>query len=204
MKTLLSTILLLVTLTLNAQSPYQKAMIKGMELISEDLQKASQQFERIAAAEKENWVPAYYVALTNINSSWGQNGKEQTFNYMKKAQDYIDQAEALSPDNVEIMVLQGMLNTCMIQYDSSVYGMKLSGPTTAIYEKALAMAPNNPRVVSNKAQWSMGLARFFNKPTQPYCDEIIRAIELFEKEEQNGFQPRWGMKQAQKSQVECE
>ncbi len=74
---------------------------------------------------------------------------------MNKAQEFINDAELLSDNNPEIMVLQGMLNTCWIQYDSRTYGMKLSGPTTALYDNAISMPPQTPRVISNTARWLM-------------------------------------------------
>jgi len=112
MKTVSTIIILFISLSINAQSGYEKAMIKGLELMKTDLLAASQQFERIAQAESDKWEPAYYVALCNINSSWGQNSKDKTVLYMKKAQDYINDAKAISQDNPEIMILQGLLNTC--------------------------------------------------------------------------------------------
>lgn len=203
MKTLATIMIAFLSLTLTAQSPYEKAMMKGLELMQTDLQAASQQLERVAAAEKDKWEPAYYVALCNINSSWGQFSKEKTQLYMKKAQDYINIAEAISPDNPEIMVLQGMLNTCWITYDGQLYGMKLSGPTTALYQKALKIAPDNPRVVLSNAEWLMGSAKYFGKDITPYCGEIDRAVSLFEKETNNGFQPSWGKDRAIEVQETC-
>lgn len=203
MKTAITTILLLIAFSLHAQTPYEKAMSQGLELLNTDLQAASQLFERIATAEKENWLPAYYAALANINNSWGKHSKESTLLHMKKAQKFINQAETLSANNPEIMVLQGLLNTCWITYDSSIYGMKLSSPTTALYEKAYAMEPQNPRVVSNRAQWLMGTARFFGKDVKPYCSDLEVAIALFGSETQNGFQPRWGIERTIKAQEVC-
>lgn len=204
MKTLFTTLVMFIALNINAQSGYEKAMSQGLELMATgDLQGASQQFERVAKVEKENWLPAYYVALANVQSSWGQESRENTLLHMKKAQDYINDAELLSPNNPEIMVLQGMLNTCWIQYDSKVYGMKLSGPTTAIYEKALALAGDNPRVVSNRAQWLMGMAQFFGKDVTAYCDDLNRALALYESEVKDGFKPIWGKQGVLEAQKKC-
>jgi hypothetical protein len=192
MKTITTALVFFLALSLHSQTSYKQAMQKGLELMATDLKAASQQFERVAKAEKENWLPPYYAALCNINGSWGENSKNQTFLHMNKAQEFINDAELLSDNNPEIMVLQGMLNTCWIQYDSRTYGMKLSGATNAIYEKALQLAPDNPRVISNRARWLMGSARFFGKDITPYCGEVNRAIALFEKETAVGFYPSWG------------
>lgn len=203
MKTTITTLLLFFVITLQAQKSYETAMARGLDLLSTDMPAAAQEFERVAAVEKENWLPAYYAAFSYVQSSWGQHPKETTLLYMKKGQEFIDKASTLSPDNPEIMVLQGLLNTCWITYDSSVYGMKLSGPTTALYEKAYAMAPSNPRVVSNRAQWLMGSARFFGKDVTPYCADLKTAVALFDKETTDGFSPGWGKDATIKAMAVC-
>ena len=203
MKLITTSLFLLIATFCVAQANYETAMKNGLELMKTDLQSAAHHFERITAAEKENWLPPYYAALAYINNSWGQHPKEQTLASMIKAQEFINKAEALSPNNPEIMVLQGLLNTCYVKYDSSIYGMKLSGPTTSLYEKAIAMAPNNPRVVSNRAQWLMGSARFFGKDVQPYCDDLKKAVKLFEAENPKDFQPAWGINYSLHSLEDC-
>ncbi|KQC32327.1 hypothetical protein AAU57_02530 [Nonlabens sp. YIK11] len=204
MKTIATTLLLLFTALIMAQTPYEKAMGNALELLKTDNKAAAQQFERISKAEKENWLPAYYVALANINSSWGQYGPEETLATMKHAQEYITLTDQLSPNNPEVMVLQGLLNTCWINYDGSIYGMKLSAATSALYEKAYAMAPDNPRVVSNRAQWLMGSARYFNKDVTPYCSGLEKAVALFKKETVTGFEPSWGLKGTIDAQKDCQ
>ena len=204
MKTIATTLLLFLTLSLNAQTGYEKAMQKGLTLMQTDLQAASQQFERITKAEKENWLPPYYAALSNVLNSWSPSEKEQKLLYMNKAQEFIDAASSLSKNNPEIMVLQGMLNTAWIEYDSKIYAMKLAGPTNVIYEKALAIAPNNPRVVSNRARWLMGTAQFFGKDMTPYCGEVDKAIALYNKEKAIGFNPSWGIDGAMEAKKGCE
>jgi tetratricopeptide (TPR) repeat protein len=186
-----------------AQGNYEKGMTRAMQLMKTDYTAAGALFERIAAAEKEEWLPAYYAAYYHINNSWGQHPKEKTLNHLNKAKEYLEQAESISPENPEIMVMRALLNTAWITYDGSVYGMKLSGPTTAIYKKALAMAPNNPRVVSNHAQWMIGSARYFGKDVREYCQNLERAIELYEKEKVSGFEPSWGLERTQEALEDC-
>lgn len=202
MKTTALIIALLCNSLLFAQAPYEKGMQKAMELMATDQQAAAAQFERIASVEKENWLPVYYAALCHINSSWS-NTPEKTQLYLQKAQELLDTANSLSPNNAELLVLQGMLNTSYIVMDGNIYGMKLSGPTTAIYEKAFAIAPSNPRVIMNRAQWNMGSARYFGKDVTPYCTELELAASLFEKEVVTGFNPSWGKNQLPDARKDC-
>ena len=57
----------------SAQSNYEKGMQKAFELWGENPTEASNLFERIAKAETDNWLPAYYAALVNITKSFGEN-----------------------------------------------------------------------------------------------------------------------------------
>ncbi|ARN72256.1 hypothetical protein BST91_11585 [Nonlabens tegetincola] len=192
MKTLYLLLVICISQQVIAQSPYEKAMNKAFTSMKTDLIEAAPQFEQIARVEKENWLPTYYAAFCYLNSSWGQNPKDQTALYLKKAQEQIDNALLISPDNTEVMVLQALLYTAYITMDSSAYGMKLSPKVTAIYEKAMKLTPNNPRVVTSRAQWLIGSAKFFGKDITPYCSQLDTALELFEKETPDGYAPRWG------------
>jgi len=80
----------------------------------------------------------------------------------------------------------------------------LSGKNVQLYEQALKIEPNNPRVVLAKAQWGIGGAKFFGQSTKPFCKEIVRSIELFKKEKKKGeFFPFGGIERAEEALKEC-
>ncbi len=159
---------------------------------------SSNLFERISNAEKENWLPPFYVAYVNITASFGIKDEAQLKSNIDKANLFLDKAEAISPNNPEIIIVRALANTAYIAFDGQKYGMTLSGKNAALYQKALAIAPNNPRVVLNKAEWDMGGAKFFNQPIDVYCKDVQRAIELFKKEEITiPFYPKQGLQRAE-------
>ena len=103
------------------------------------------------------------------------------------------------------MIVQALHNTAYIAFDGQKYGMTLSGKNSAIYAKALQIAPNNPRVVLENAEWNMGAAQFFGKSTKPYCDEIKRAIELGKNEKNDiQFYPKFQVSRAEKVLKKCQ
>ena len=58
MKKIITLLTLVFTVCLSAQTPYEKGMEKAFELWKTNKTKeASQLFERIATAEKDNWLP---------------------------------------------------------------------------------------------------------------------------------------------------
>jgi tetratricopeptide (TPR) repeat protein len=193
--------------SLNAQeSRYEAGMQKGFLLWQEGKPtEALQMFERIAAAEKENWIPSYYSAYLNTMYAFNTKDVEKLSLVLKKAQDYTDKAVALSPDNAELLILQALIHTAWIAHDGQTYGVKLAARTTALHQKAMALAPNNPRVVLSNAEWNMGSARFFGKDTSTYCKDIAKALELFATfKSELPFYPSWGKERAQQLLQSCQ
>ena len=102
------------------------------------------------------------------------------------------------------MVTQALIYTAWIVYDPQVNGMTLSGKTMEQYYKALAIAPNNPRVVFSKAEFEIGGAKYFGKDTKPMCAQIEKAIELFATfKPESPFHPNWGLERAQEVLKNC-
>ena len=189
----------------SAQSQYETGMTKAFGLWEEDkATEASALFERIAAVEKTNWLPLYYVALVNTTEAFKTKDKQTISALLAKAQSAQDTADALSPNNAELLVMQAMINTAWIVSDPMTNGMKLSAPTNELYAKAIVIAPNNPRVVFNKAQFAIGSAKFFGNDTKPMCAEIERSIGLFANfKPETPFSPKWGKERAEAALAEC-
>ncbi len=205
MKNLIVIVTLIATAVTTAQDQYTKGMQRAFELWGQGKTvEASNMFERIAAAELDNWLPFYYVAQINTVVSFGEKDKEKLTQQLEKAQEYIDLAKAISPDNPEILVQQAMTHTAWIAYDGATYGMTLSGKVVTLYQEALQLAPENPRVVFSKAEWDMGSAKYFGQDTTPYCKDVERAIELFNNFKPEGeFYPNWGKERAEATFERC-
>lgn len=205
MKNLMLLTLFLISSAAVAQDQYSKGMQKAFELWGENnTTEAANMFERIAAVELDNWLPSYYAAQINTVISFGESDKDKLTQQLGKAREFIDIANAISPNNPEILIQQAMINTAWIAFDGATYGMELSGKNAALYSKALEIAPDNPRVVFSKAEWDMGSARYFGKDISPYCKDVERALELFANfKPASEFHPNWGMERAQMVLENC-
>ena len=157
MQKLIIILVLLATGVITSQSNYEKGMQKAFELWGSNPIEASNLFERIAMAESENWLPSYYAAQINIVNSFGEQDKEKLTAQLGKAQELLNISKSISSNNPEILVMEAMLNTAWVAYDGSTYGMTLSPKISVFYAQAQQIAPNNPRVVLNKAEWAMGI-----------------------------------------------
>lgn len=180
-----------------ASTKYEQGMQKAFQLWEQDPSEAANMFERIAKAEPDNWLPSYYVALINVITSFGEKDKEKLTSQLKKAQDFINDATAISKDNPEIMVLQAQLYTAWIVFDGMQYGMTYSPKATELYNKAVALDSDNPRMILAKAEWGIGSAKYFGESMVSYCKDIQRAIELFATFKPKGqFYPSFGEERA--------
>ncbi len=205
MRNLIIILVLSVTELITAQTNYDQGMQKAFQLWGSDPAEASNLFERIATAEPDNWIPLYYAAQINILQSFGLQDVEKMTAQLNKAQDLLNDATAISKDNSELMVLQALLHTAWVAYDGATYGMTLSGKVTSIYAQAEQIAPENPRVVLNKAEWGMGSARYFGQDTQSFCKDVERALELFANfKPESPYHPKWGKERAEQILETCE
>ncbi len=199
------TITLFICGTLSAQTKFDEGMGKAFQLWSEGKStEASAMFERIASAEKNSWLPNYYVALVNTTAAFGTNDKEKISALLDKSQNALDAEMIKNQENAELHVMQAMIYTAWIIYDPMANGMKYSGLAMESYAKAEKIAPDNPRVVFGKAEFEMGGAKYWGKDIKPMCAQIDRAIGLFATfKPETPYSPKWGLDRALEAQKQC-
>ena len=205
MKNIILLALLITTGFAQAQTSFEKGMTKAFDLWSQnETDEAENMFERIAKAEPNSWLPHYYIAQINSLKSWNTKDETVLKGQLDKAQSHLDMAKKISENNPELLVMQAQVLTNWIAFDGMTYGMKYSGQVNQLYAKALELAPNNPRVVFNKADWSMNSAKYFGQDTSPYCKEIEASIELFDTfKAESEFHPNWGNERAKRIVASC-
>ncbi|MBN8641401.1 MAG: hypothetical protein J0L86_06260 [Flavobacteriales bacterium] len=205
MKTIITFVTFLLVSLASAQGQFEQGMGKAFGLWGEGKSsEASALFERIASAEKNNWLPNYYVALVNTTDAFDPKNKANIPALLDKAQKALDEAAGISFDNPEIMVLQALIYTAWLVQDPMTNGMKYSALAIKEYEKALAIAPNNPRAVFGKAEFEMGGAKYWGTDTKPMCEQIAKSIELFANfKPESEFHPKWGLDRAQEVLKTC-
>ncbi|SHI63671.1 hypothetical protein [Flavobacterium terrae] len=196
---------LLISSAIFGQSKYEQGMGQALGMWKEGKStEATALFERIASVEKTNWLPNYYVAMVNTVDAFKPENKEKVSVLLEKAQKATDEAFLQSPNNPELMVMQAMIYTAWIVEDPMTNGMKYSGKTMEQYYKALAIAPNNPRVVFCKAEFELGGAKWSGADTKPICAQVEKSIELFANfKPETTFHPNWGLDRAKQTLESC-
>jgi hypothetical protein len=205
MKKIITTIALFVAVIATAQGQFEQGMGKAFQLWKEGKNtEASDMFERIAAAEKNSWLPNYYVALVNTTASFAIQDKTQVNALLAKAQNALDVEMIKDQNNAELYVMQAMIYTAWVVVDPMTNGMKYSGKTMEMYAKAEALSPENPRAVFGKADFQIQGAKWTGIDTKPLCQEVDKAIGLFATfKPETPFSPKWGLDRALEAQKNC-
>lgn len=197
MKALIISILTLISSYSFGQTAYEKAMEKALgDWQSGKATEAIGQFERIAQAEKSNWIPKYYQGLVGVTESF----KEQDAD---KKQKQIETSKALIPTdekelNAEWLVLKALALTSELTIDPMATAMLLSPQIIELYEKALKMEPNNPRALSGLADFQIQSKKFMGGDTKQECKDLEKAVSLFSQEKhETKFYPTWGKERAE-------
>ncbi len=206
-KIILSVTLSVCMLTVFAQSEkYTAAMkekIAALDTTKDvgELKDLSAAFERIADAEKTQWLPYYYAALAQVNagnflyvSNQGNSDELKNIDVMAdKANQMIAKAEALSKDNSEIYAVKKMIATMQMTVDPMNRYMTYGPQAQQALETAKKLNPENPRIYLLE-----GEDKFFT-PEQ-YGGSKTEAKKLFEQALQkfdsfkpaNDLEPNWG------------
>lgn len=205
MTKIITAIALFIFSLVSAQGQFEQGMGKAFGLWKEGKNtEASDLFERIAAAEKNSWLPNYYVALVNTTTAFGTKDKGQMDLLLTKAQNALDVEMVKDQNNAELLVMQAMIHTAWVAFDPMTNGQKLSGKVMELYGKAQVIAPENPRVVLGKAEFGIGGAKWTGANMQELCKEVDRSIQLFATfKPETSFSPKWGLDRALEAQKNC-
>jgi hypothetical protein len=195
-------VLLLVAVAAFAQSDkYFLAMEKAVAELdtarsAETFQKAANTFERIAAGEKTEWLPAYYQAYAHMMLATAKMQAQDMaacFAHLDKAQAALDAAKALAAQESEIVALQGYIYQGRIWENPMVKGAEYSPKVQQALQTAIAMNPQNPRPYYLLGQQLLYTPEFYGggaKAALPLLEKAASAYEAWQMP--NALYPRWG------------
>ncbi|RYY23949.1 MAG: hypothetical protein EOO04_13680 [Chitinophagaceae bacterium] len=179
-----------------------KGIVAGLDSIStaQGWTTAANQFQRIADAEKTQWLPYYYAALSNVMSGLmtGANQPAQTDPLADKAEALLIKAEELQPGNEEIFIVKKMISNLRMQADPMSRWQTYGPQGAEALGKAKAINPANPRVALLEGQDKFYTPEEFggNKSEAKILFET--SIKRFaETKPASEIHPQWGLTQAQ-------
>ncbi len=186
---------------------YEKAMLKEIKTMGqagpvEEMQKSANAFARIADMNEGQWLPDYYAALAYANMGFRSQGSlEEKDGYYSQAKKHIEKANAISPNNSEIVAVQGYITMGELAADSNSRGQSLSGVAMQTFGKAIELNRQNPRAIILMAQMEYGMAQFFGQGPEKACGLVDASLGLFAKEaaeaKEGNLNPTWGKRLAE-------
>ena len=210
MKTLQKTILAIAftfTTTYSfAQTAYEKAMLPKVQTIEmpkanlDEYTAQANDFARIGDKEKTLWQPYYYAAFSIIKKGrtlMQQNQLSQLDDVAKEAQNYIDKAEALSPNNAEIFILKKM-NHGLKMIVNPMERWQTEGQAAKVaLNEAQKLDPENPRITILEAEDLYFTPEQFGGNKQKGIELFKKALEQFKTYKiKTSIDPNWGQGEA--------
>lgn len=160
-------------------------------------QQSANVFERIANAEKTQWLPYYYAAYANATLGMKEKSNKVKDNYFDKATYLINKADSLSPENSEILTVQAYVMQGQIQVNPMSRGSKYGPESGKLLEKAISLNPENPRPYLLK-----GIGLYFTPPMfgggqDKGCPVINESLLKYESyKSPDAILPYWGKENA--------
>jgi hypothetical protein len=172
--------------SLFAQSEkYVMAMKKNMAEMDSALAKgnmadAANNFERIATAEKTQWLPYYYAAYCRVMAALMDQDKTKTDGIADKAEELIKKAEELAGgENSETCVIKSMIASAHMMVDPQSRWMQYGQASGSNIEKAKKLDPANPRPVYLEGQGKFYTPEAFGGGKAVAKPLFEKAMEMF-------------------------
>jgi hypothetical protein len=211
-KSFLFSALIMLSLFSMAQSDrYTAAMKANIAAIDSsfrnpaNLVSLSNNFERIAMAEKNQWLPYYYAAFCQVNLGFMENDKSKTDGIADKASDLIAKADSLAPNNSEISCIRSMIASCHMMVNPMQRYMEYGPESNSMMEKAMEQDQTNPRPYLLKGQSLKYTPEQFGGgcvTAKPVFKEALYKFAAFKPAGE--FYPVWGKERVDQLLRECE
>ena len=192
--------------SVSAQSEkYVKAMQDNVSKLdnirtAQEWAEVGNNFQRIADAEKTQWLPYYYVALSNVLAGYFQGSAGPnaavTDPLADKAEEAIKKAESLSKDNSEIFIVKKMIATLRMMADPQNRWQTYGPQATEALQRAKTLNPENPRVYLLEGQDKFYTPEEFGgskTEAKKLFEESTKKFESFKPE--SAIHPQWGLSQ---------
>jgi hypothetical protein len=155
---LLTAVALLTTITFAQSEKYLASMKANIAAIDTsfknpaNLLELANKFERIATAEKTQWLAFYYAALCQVNYTYMEQDKSKIDAIADKATELIDKADALNANNSEISCIKSMIASAHMMVNPMQRFMEYGPEAQSFIDAAMQQDPTNPRPEYLKGQ----------------------------------------------------
>ncbi|CAN5856107.1 hypothetical protein BH11BAC4_BH11BAC4_10880 [soil metagenome] len=210
-KTILFISLFTLSVSSFAQSEkYIAAMKKNIDAIDtafknpQSLLSLANNFERIAMAEKNQWLAYYYAAFCQVNYTYMEQDKSLVDAIADKATVLVNKADSLQPNNSEISCLRSMIASSHMMVNPMQRYMEYGPESTMQIQKAMEQDPANPRPYYLKGQGLKYTPEQFGggcKTASPLLQTALEKYAAFKPA--SDIAPHWGQQRTEMMLNEC-
>ncbi len=211
-KLFLSSIVLFISIAVFAQSDkFAAAMKKNLATMETsfsnppDLITSANNFERIANAEKNQWLPYYYAAFCLVNNGFMEPDKDKVDGIADRANLLIEKADSLSPNNSEISCIKSMIASCHMMVNPMQRWQEYGAESNSNMEAAMQQDPANPRPYYLKAQGLKNTPEQFGGGCKTAKPEMLTALTKYTTfKPASDLNPNWGKPQLEQLLKQCQ
>ena len=161
-------------------------------------------FDRIAMAEKNQWLPFYYAAFCQVNYSFMETDKSKIDVLADKAAELIAKADSLMPNNSEISCVKSMIASSRMMVNPMQRYMEYGPVSEKCLADAITQDPTNPRPHYLKGQGLKYTPEAFGGGCKPALEEFQKAMDKYNVfKPASDIAPDWGKAITEKLIAEC-
>jgi hypothetical protein len=172
-----------------------KSQIAKLEVAKtqDDYLQSANSFERIANAEKTEWLSYYYTGYALVMVAYMEKDPSKIDPLCDRADEALSKANALAPNNSEITTVQAMATTARMMVDNS-RAMTLGPKASGMLQKAMSQEPvGNPRAMMNLAQNLYYTPEAFGGSKAKAMELMEKALATYESfQPESPLHPSWG------------
>lgn len=190
-------------------SDYEKGMQKGLEMLSnaktvEATIDVTNYFERIAEANKSEWLPLYYAAYASLNVGFQQEKTKMKDEWYQKGIAFIQRARAIKKDESELLAMEAYLNLMYISNSPMLRAPTQTNDAIGLVEQAKALNPSNPRPWLIHGQNTLYTPEFFGGGVRNAKPLLEKANDLYKTfKTADALMPAWGKERCEKLLEKC-
>lgn len=226
MKHLLLSAAIIISVAAHAQSDkYTDAMKQSLSMMDSsktaaDLESAAASFQRIGDAEKTQWLPYYWAALSLTSEGWKYYPDAKGVTEVKvsdlsgtiaglaaRINALADKADALATDDSaksEILTIRNMAATQQMLVDPQSRYMTFGAEAAQDLQKAQTLNPNNPRTYYLQGMSVFGTPEQFGGGKEKAKPIFQKAVDLGMAEQSQPLYPHWGLDMSKAMLAACQ
>ena len=189
MKTFLLTIATLISVSTFAQKNFDTEMSKSLTEWKQT--NSSANFEQLSKNFPNEWLPKYYLAFSEVLSTFENKNAEENYKNLDEAKTIIEALQADNLMNSEILNLKALYLTAEIVQNPMQNGAIYYPEVLQIYQKSLMLNPSNPRSVLGLAEFHINAAKYSGMDITQYCKNVKKSLALFDAEKPKNNEPKW-------------